>query len=221
LGSHRRRYNFRKKIRRTGAGAGGRGWAEHPSEHSGAPNSVAGRVSPINALNAGFCMNEKPNVSANESSRIAIQEIAADLAIGSHTVYQMLEPGIIPGIRLKRGWLFTRFASNNWRQTCGKVAAGCPSTNASTRVVTSPGRTSSKPPRSTATPPANRPVRIRDEERSCGRGSRPPNRSPARPRTWRQGVAVPIPRSLQSLLEQLFTERIIARPARAKTPARS
>ena len=53
------------------------------------------------------------------SSRITVKQIAADLCIGCHSVYKMLEGGILPGIRLGRGWLVTRFAFENWKRNCG------------------------------------------------------------------------------------------------------
>jgi hypothetical protein len=52
-------------------------------------------------------------------SRITVADIATDLAIGRHSVYAMLEGGIIPGIKLKRGWLVTRHAYERWKETAG------------------------------------------------------------------------------------------------------
>jgi excisionase family DNA binding protein len=60
-------------------------------------------------------------MSVATSSRISVQEIAADLAIGKHSVYRMLEGGVIPGIRLKRGWLVTRYAYERWKESCGTI----------------------------------------------------------------------------------------------------
>ena len=59
-----------------------------------------------------------------EKSRLSIQEIATDLAIGRHSVYQMLETGVIPGIKLGRGWLVTRYAYERWKHTCGTGTRG-------------------------------------------------------------------------------------------------
>lgn len=52
-------------------------------------------------------------------SRVTVREIANDLDIGRHSVYAMLEGGIIPGIKLKRGWLVTRHAYERWKETAG------------------------------------------------------------------------------------------------------
>jgi len=56
-------------------------------------------------------------------SRITIKEIADDLSIGLHSVYGMLERGIIPGIKLGRGWLVTLHAYGEWKRTCGTKTA--------------------------------------------------------------------------------------------------
>jgi len=53
------------------------------------------------------------------SSRISVPEIAERLSIGRMAVYQMLERGIIPGIRLGRRWIITRHAYEEWERTCG------------------------------------------------------------------------------------------------------
>jgi hypothetical protein len=45
------------------------------------------------------------------------------LAVGKHTVYQMLDERTIPGLKLKRGWLVTRYAYEVWKQNCGSLAA--------------------------------------------------------------------------------------------------
>ncbi len=55
----------------------------------------------------------------NPASRVTVQDIMADLQIGKHSVYQMLDSNIIPGIRLGRGWLVTRNAYDRWKETCG------------------------------------------------------------------------------------------------------
>jgi excisionase family DNA binding protein len=52
-------------------------------------------------------------------TRILIPEIAARLSIGRMAVYEMLERGIIPGIRVGRRWIVTRHAYERWEQTCG------------------------------------------------------------------------------------------------------
>jgi excisionase family DNA binding protein len=58
--------------------------------------------------------------SRSPSSRITVPEIAHRLNIGRLTVYTMLEGGIIPGIRLGRRWIITRYAYEEWERTCGR-----------------------------------------------------------------------------------------------------
>jgi excisionase family DNA binding protein len=83
------------------------------------------------------------------SCRMSVQEIARRLDIGRCTVYAMLEQGIMPGIRLRRRWIITRHAYEQWERTCGmrarpglgaqpevKVLNWCQSTNENT----APGR---------------------------------------------------------------------------------
>jgi len=53
------------------------------------------------------------------SSRISVLEIARRLSIGRLAVYSMLEQGIIPGVRLGRRWIITRYAYEQWERTCG------------------------------------------------------------------------------------------------------
>jgi excisionase family DNA binding protein len=53
------------------------------------------------------------------SSRISIPEIAKRLSIGRLAVYEMLEQGIVPGVRLGRRWIVTRHAYEHWERTCG------------------------------------------------------------------------------------------------------
>jgi excisionase family DNA binding protein len=53
------------------------------------------------------------------SSRMSIPEIARRLSIGRQAVYAMLEQGILPGIRIGRRWLVTRYAFESWERTCG------------------------------------------------------------------------------------------------------
>ena len=50
---------------------------------------------------------------------MAIPEIAARLAIGRLAVYEMLENGMLPGLRLGRRWIVTRHAFEQWERTCG------------------------------------------------------------------------------------------------------
>lgn len=56
-------------------------------------------------------------------SRMSIPEIAHRLAIGRQAVYEMLEQGILPGIRLGRRWIVTRNAYEKWEATCGTKAS--------------------------------------------------------------------------------------------------
>ena len=53
------------------------------------------------------------------TARISVLEIAQRLDIGRLTVYAMLEQGIIPGVRLGRRWIITRYAYEEWERTCG------------------------------------------------------------------------------------------------------
>ena len=57
------------------------------------------------------------------SDRMTVQEIATRLAIGRATVYQMLEAGVIPAIRIGKCWLVTRYAFDKWERSCGTTAA--------------------------------------------------------------------------------------------------
>ena len=50
---------------------------------------------------------------------MSILEIARRLNIGRQAVYAMLEQGLLPGIRLGRRWLVTRYAFESWERTCG------------------------------------------------------------------------------------------------------
>jgi excisionase family DNA binding protein len=52
--------------------------------------------------------------------RITVLEVAQRLGIGRLTVYEMLEHGIIPSIRLGRRWIITRHAYEHWERTCGE-----------------------------------------------------------------------------------------------------
>ena len=63
---------------------------------------------------------EVPSVQLN--SRITVPEIAVRLSIGRQSVYALLEQGIMPGIRLRRRWIITRYAYEAWERTCGMQA---------------------------------------------------------------------------------------------------
>ncbi len=60
--------------------------------------------------------------STSRSSRISADEIARRLEIGRLAVYAMLEQGIVPGIRLGRRWIITRYAYEQWERACGTRA---------------------------------------------------------------------------------------------------
>ena len=60
-----------------------------------------------------------PVAAVTPSSRISIPEIAERLSIGRLAVYEMLEQGIVPGVRLGRRWIVTRHAYEHWERTCG------------------------------------------------------------------------------------------------------
>ena len=53
---------------------------------------------------------------------MSVQEIARRLDIGRLAVYEMLDQGIMPGIRLGRRWIITRHAYEQWERTCGMRA---------------------------------------------------------------------------------------------------
>lgn len=59
------------------------------------------------------------------SSRLTIAEIAARLEIGRDAVYELLNSGKIPSIRVRQGGRFivTRHAFEEWERTCGFVTA--------------------------------------------------------------------------------------------------
>lgn len=54
-------------------------------------------------------------------TRLRIADIAKRLAVGGMAVYEMLEKGILPGIRLGRRWIVTRQAFDQWERTCGSA----------------------------------------------------------------------------------------------------
>ena len=53
------------------------------------------------------------------SGRISVPEIARRLDVGRLAVYAKLEQEIIPGIRLGRRWIITRYAYEQWERSCG------------------------------------------------------------------------------------------------------
>ena len=57
--------------------------------------------------------------TVNPRARMKVEEIARRLDIGRLAVYTMLEEGIIPAVRLRRRWIVTRYAFENWERTCG------------------------------------------------------------------------------------------------------
>ena len=52
-------------------------------------------------------------------NRMSVEEIARRLDVGRLAVYAMLEGGIIPGVRVGRRWIVTRYAYEEWERTCG------------------------------------------------------------------------------------------------------
>ena len=57
---------------------------------------------------------------------MTIAEVARRLHIGRRALYNMLEAGQLPGIRIGRRWLITRWALLEWERTCGVRAAARP-----------------------------------------------------------------------------------------------
>lgn len=55
----------------------------------------------------------------HDTARLTINDIARRLHIGKMTVYEMLEKGQIPGIRVGKRWLVTRAAYQKWEERCG------------------------------------------------------------------------------------------------------
>jgi excisionase family DNA binding protein len=53
------------------------------------------------------------------NNRMTIPEIAERLSVGRLAVYAMLEQGLLPGVRVGRRWIVTRYAFENWERTCG------------------------------------------------------------------------------------------------------
>ncbi len=57
--------------------------------------------------------------ATNARARMTIPEIARRMKIGRLAVYDMLERGILPGIRIGKRWIVTRHAYEEWERTCG------------------------------------------------------------------------------------------------------
>jgi excisionase family DNA binding protein len=55
-----------------------------------------------------------------ETGRITVDEIATRLALGRFAVYELLNRGEIPAIRLGRRWIVTRYAYEAWERRCGE-----------------------------------------------------------------------------------------------------
>ena len=53
------------------------------------------------------------------STRLKVAEIAERLNVGRLAVYVMLEQKIIPGVRVGRRWIITRYAYEQWERNCG------------------------------------------------------------------------------------------------------
>lgn len=80
-------------------------------------------------LNADPAQNEQVTVAplSTAGARIRIPEIAKRLDIGRLVVYDLLDQGLIPGIRLGGGkgkrWIVTRHAYMEWERTAGRRVA--------------------------------------------------------------------------------------------------
>jgi excisionase family DNA binding protein len=59
--------------------------------------------------------DQRANTEAIIASRLSVGEIARRLAVSKMTVCEMLEKGILPGIRLGRRWIITRHKSEGAR----------------------------------------------------------------------------------------------------------
>jgi excisionase family DNA binding protein len=57
------------------------------------------------------------------SDRLTTRDIAKRLAIGRAAVYELLESGVIPAIRIGKRWLVTRYAFDRWERSCGVAAS--------------------------------------------------------------------------------------------------
>lgn len=57
------------------------------------------------------------------SARITVPEIAGRLAIGRLAVYELLDKGIVPAIRLGKRWIISRHAYLEWERTAGRKVA--------------------------------------------------------------------------------------------------
>jgi excisionase family DNA binding protein len=56
---------------------------------------------------------------ANRGARMTIAEIATRLGKSKRAIYEMLESGVLPGIRHGHRWIVTRCAYERWERTCG------------------------------------------------------------------------------------------------------
>jgi excisionase family DNA binding protein len=62
---------------------------------------------------------ERNEVLSGKGAAILVPEIAQRLGVGRLKVYAMLEGNIVPGIRVGRKWIVTRYAYEQWERTCG------------------------------------------------------------------------------------------------------
>jgi excisionase family DNA binding protein len=72
----------------------------------------------------------------NRRGRITVPEIARRLDIGRLKVYAMLKQGILPGVRVGRGWIVTRQAYFEWERTCGMRSGAGLQAQPEVRVLT-------------------------------------------------------------------------------------
>jgi excisionase family DNA binding protein len=56
--------------------------------------------------------------TAATSSRITVPEIMRRMNIGRIAVYQLLDLGLLPAIRIRRRWIISRVAFEKWLETC-------------------------------------------------------------------------------------------------------
>jgi excisionase family DNA binding protein len=73
--------------------------------------------------------------SSELCGRMSVDEIARRLNIGRLAVYEMLEKGFLPGIRLGRRWIVTRHAYEEWERTCGTQAGAGLNTHTEVKVL--------------------------------------------------------------------------------------
>jgi len=84
-------------------------------DNSDCPAIGGSEVSPSRTITPGTSANR----AGMTPGRLSVPQIAQRLNIGRLAVYDMLEQGLLPGIRLGRRWIVTRHAFEQWERTCG------------------------------------------------------------------------------------------------------